>query len=406
VVVICGTSTTEQSSRGTDPRRGRICPICTGAARDEDSFALSPSRDLPEIVHLQFCAACDFLFLRDVEATSYRRYYASVLNDADDAVKLEGPDARVVLQTVRFEALLPKDFRGRMLDFGCGQGGLLRALADRFPDASFFGHDIADHLPSSSRIRFVPTLDDVADRFDVIVLSHVVEHLVDFEILRRLAGRLAPDGLMYVEVPDPANYVTHQRREFMYYIDRLHINHFSTHAMRRLLDRCGLEVVDSGAYSFGYKDGRYPAIYCVARQPQGEPAGMIRDRVADGPAKNEAGLDAAYRAYVADEERRVQPFRDRLAKAAENGGLLVYGGGDNFRRALRPGGPLHALPLLAVLDQRATDAATREGFRFLPPLAGLEQYPTAAVVVMVSQGSDAIVKWIGERSPGRQVFLG
>jgi SAM-dependent methyltransferase len=67
-------------------------------------------------------------------------------------------------------------------------------------------------------------------QFDLIVLSHVAEHLRDLDWLPRLATLLAPGGRLYIEVPDPRGYRCDPRPPY-YYFDSEHINHFSPLAL-------------------------------------------------------------------------------------------------------------------------------------------------------------------------------
>ena len=103
---------------------------------------------------------------------------------------------------------------GRVLDIGCGAGDNARLLRQR-------GHAVIGVTSSPAEAEVAaPDLDAVivadvesgpldlgASSFDVILLSHVLEHLRDpAAVLNRMAPLLTPGGLAIVAVPNMANW--------------------------------------------------------------------------------------------------------------------------------------------------------------------------------------------------------
>ena len=104
-----------------------------------------------------------------------------------------------------------------ILDVGCGQGELLRELADAIPGARVFGADLSEQSIIDSRKRN-PTYDlfqlnltnpdfdcDYADRpgkFEFVVCSEVFEHIPDDRTAAaNLLKLLTPRGVAIVTVP-------------------------------------------------------------------------------------------------------------------------------------------------------------------------------------------------------------
>ena len=93
-----------------------------------------------------------------------------------------------------------------VLDVGAGYGHILDALGARYPDARRvaieFSQVCANHLRSlgvevhqDPADRVLPALDD---RFDVVVLSHVLEHLLDPpEMLGLIRDHMSQEGVFY-----------------------------------------------------------------------------------------------------------------------------------------------------------------------------------------------------------------
>lgn len=389
---------TERAMSGFRPA-GK-CPLCGEASTALDDFRFAPKLDLPVVVSFEFCPSCNFVFAGDIDEDSYRRYYASVRNDGGHAVVSDDPDCHFNLQAARLSSVLDASFTGSILDIGCGTGKLLCKLADHLPNASLFGHDVANYLPRHPRVAFVEAMDVNGPRYDVIILSHVLEHLVTFSLLQMLDAVLAPGGSIYIETPNPFEYRTCVRREFMYYFDRLHVNHFSDRSTRRLLGRYGFEVRHHGTHRFLYRDGHYPAAWWIAGRGADAAQSMAFDQVVD-----EESLASVYRAYRDDEGRRAAAVRGRIREAAGDEGVLVYGAGDNFHRARWPDGPLADVRVVALLDRNADGLSPIAGLPLESPERGLQRHSGRPVVVSVSQESEAITASIHRLSPDRLLLF-
>jgi SAM-dependent methyltransferase len=105
----------------------------------------------------------------------------------------------------------------RILDVGCGEGGLLRELSRRFPDALLWGADLSEQALEDTR-RSAPRTEtfllDLADpdfdvahaerlqTHDLVTCCEVLEHLDDDVLaLTRLGRLLRPGGTLITTVP-------------------------------------------------------------------------------------------------------------------------------------------------------------------------------------------------------------
>lgn len=97
---------------------------------------------------------------------------------------------------------------GRLLDFGCGNGGFLSAFSDCFPSWELDGAETDDrHIETLRRISgfrhlYGVNAEELPENYDVISLVHVLEHLEDpAPVLATLRSKANPGGFLLVEVP-------------------------------------------------------------------------------------------------------------------------------------------------------------------------------------------------------------
>jgi SAM-dependent methyltransferase len=134
----------------------------------------------------------------------------------------------------------------RILDVGCGFGDLLAYLRSRGcvvqgvdPDPraadAAAAYDVPVHVGSLESLR-AP-----AGSFDVAVLCHSLEHVMDPEpLLREVHRLLRPGGRLHVAVPNGgAAGLAIEGVDWMHFSHPLHLWFFDVFALGRLLARCG-----------------------------------------------------------------------------------------------------------------------------------------------------------------------
>ena len=200
---------------------------------------------------LGICSGCGGLVVRADAAwrqeceriyTEYRIYHQSGGAEQVVAQASAEPVGRSQALLEHLHANLPVPTLGRLLDVGCGNGGFLRSFTRRFPGWTAVGSEFdAKHrqeveaIPGVEKLHVGP-VENLSGGFDLISLVHVLEHIENpvglLESLRRL---LRPGGRLLVQLP---YYVLNP-------VELLiadHATHFSTHSLRRLLERSGWRV--------------------------------------------------------------------------------------------------------------------------------------------------------------------
>jgi len=114
--------------------------------------------------------------------------------------------SRVIVGRVAERNSIPAE--GKLLDFGCGNGGFLRAFAERFPRWRLEGAEVNQRYQAT--LESIPGFGQLHDvepaalpgGYDAISLIHVLEHLeAPSSVLAALHEKCRTDGLLLIEVP-------------------------------------------------------------------------------------------------------------------------------------------------------------------------------------------------------------
>lgn len=385
--------------------RNACCPVCLQATDLLLELRFSTKMRLPTEAQIRHCAIDNFLFLASGSQHDYDEYYAGVKNDSYHQ-EISGGSLRSPISQVQSKCLLSAlgdFFNGpkKVLDFGCGEASLLVELADFFPLSTFVGYDIGPAAGIAASKAQQLNLSNLLIRdfegsrshgpYDLVIASHLMEHMVEFDLLGLLAGSLGEQGLLYIEVPNPLQYAKHDRLEFLYYFDRLHVNHFTPQSLTRLAAGYGLGYITHFEFAFPYRDGgQYPAFGILFRK------GGKTTEPQSPSVKEEAGR------YIEQERLRAKALSATLSTFD---GVLVWGAGDNFYRSIANGGPLENLQQMIILDRQTREVKIKNGvYKTMNPEMGIREYPWP-VVVTISEGRKDIHRKINEIDAARRVVF-
>ena len=149
----------------------------------------------------------------------------------------------------------------QILDVGCGEGILAKLLETKGNRVTAF--DVSERAVNLARRNgveaFVCDIENedppLKDKFDVIILSEVLEHLVfPDKVLRKIKKYLKEAGYVILTFPNIAFFRYRFQllkgrfpKQHLYEADE-HLHYWSIPNFRQFLAKCGLEVTDLRAH--------------------------------------------------------------------------------------------------------------------------------------------------------------
>ncbi len=166
--------------------------------------------------------------------------------------------ANVLPPRFRFFRNRLKDKEFTLLDIGSGSGSPSKTK-QYFPHCRYFGVDVTNYRNSEEDYNLMEKFyqkdltklefDDIPnDFFDVIMMSHVMEHLHNGdEVLKKMLPKLKPGGCIYIEYPGiKSTRLPSMRDTLNFYDDQTHVRIYSIGEITGILETAGLSVKRSG----------------------------------------------------------------------------------------------------------------------------------------------------------------
>jgi SAM-dependent methyltransferase len=312
----------------------RACPVCVATSVSPvryQRFILAENHPLANGYEVVCCDRCGFIYADSgVTQKDYDRFYESLSKYEDKKIGTGGgettSDANRLDETAACIAGVTADPKARILDIGCANGGLLLRLKN-LGFANVCGFDLpqgcVDHtrkLGIEAHIGSVTQHPPEAGKFDVIILSHVMEHLRDVrEAIQGVEKLLREKGRIYIEVPDAAEYASHVVAPFQDF-NTEHINHFSMQGMQNLMGQLGFTRGAAGQKVFESSPGMpYPAHWAFWSKAAANATYEIR---------KDDDLLIRIKTYIQRSQEMMDRMDVRLKKAlAKSPEVIVWGTG-------------------------------------------------------------------------------
>ena len=269
------------------------CPIC--------SLSIKPwkNKTVNEInYNIDLCGSCGYAFVNPRPSLNFLiNYYSSLEGKIDDRnehsilydnINLQSilaeekvcPNSTIDAKNIvnKIKSLVQKKTNSKFLDVGCGCGFFSKeALNKDFEvvalELSSKAREITKELTglNSQRVSF-EEFENIPNSFDVILMSHILEHAMDINLWIKKAHTLLNDqGIVAIALPNFGSIFRMIKQENEYYIlPPEHLNFFSPYSLSKLLEKNNFKV-ESVQYvtriPTGALEKRFPKLFIPFIRP-------------------------------------------------------------------------------------------------------------------------------------------
>ncbi len=256
-------------------------------------------RDYPHLKNLK-CQNCGLVFLDSFDHISDVYYENSkMLSDANLSID-KWEKENYAQNKSRAELLFSIAVNKLVLDFGCGEGGLLANIRPFVKACAGVEQSkiLRERIVDRYKLQVFPEVKDVQGKFDIVTLFHVIEHLKNpIEDLTNFKEFLADESEVIIETPNADDallsfYKSKNFANFTYW--GCHVFLFTTNTLKELARQAGFKV------NYIKQIQRYPISNHLHWLAKGKPDGHRVWNFLDSPALNEAYENTLSKLGIAD----------------------------------------------------------------------------------------------------------
>ena len=257
----------------------RHCPVCDFKKVKEIkkfNFTLFDKHPMQNGYMVSQCENCGFIYGdTNVTQTTLDDYYENLSKYEDKTISTGGGytihDKNRLRSAAEYISSKFENKEIEIVDIGCAIGGLLEQLKiTGFRNLTGIDPSIScvEITQSEKKCKCYHSslfsLDEKFGKYDLIILSHVWEHILDLKTaIKSIEKILKPNGFIYVECPNAMLYKEIIHAPFQEF-NTEHINHFTEESFKNFFGCNNYTCIDVGNRVIQIASGEdYNAVYGI-----------------------------------------------------------------------------------------------------------------------------------------------
>jgi 2-polyprenyl-3-methyl-5-hydroxy-6-metoxy-1,4-benzoquinol methylase len=370
----------------------RNCPICISPSKDaiiKIDFELFEGHPMNGGYNVVQCNNCGFIYADTTVTQNELDWYYTELSKYEDKTISTGggftqKDKDRLIETAVFLSQHIPDKNARIVDLGCANGGMLKELKN-LGYTNLVGID-----PSSACIKITEeevgcecyqhSLFDIPEsvgKFDVVILSHVLEHVLNVRETISITDNLLKDnGALYLECPNAEYYydVIHAPlQEF----NAEHINHFTETAFENLM----------GLYHYSKTITGDKTMVIASNQDYHAVYGLFRKENTHDDAFNvrfDTSIRGRINQYIDDSNKIFDEIKKTIAAFPKDKTVALFGIGQFAFKLLKTDVFQHGRKFILFDNNRMNVGKKISGKEIMPGDGLVAAYRKEAFVIIIS----------------------